>query len=82
MLFRSGDDEVSNHESESDQEGNFMAFTATNVVSEIKTIDENPFDGELFENANMQEAYNKPCKVAAKDAISVESGLEKINTLE
>ena len=46
------DDEVSDHESESDQEGNFMAFTANAVVSEIETVDENPFDRELFENAD------------------------------
>ena len=36
------DDEVFDHESESNQEGNFMAFTATAIVSEIETVDENP----------------------------------------
>ena len=41
------DDEVSDHESESDQEGNFMAFTATAVVSEIETANEKSSDGEL-----------------------------------
>ena len=30
----------------------------------------------------MQEAYNKLCKIATKDAMSVESGLKKINTLQ
>ena len=59
-----------------------MAFTATTVVSKIKTIDDNPSDGELSNNANLQEACNKLCKIATKDAISVEIGLEKINTLE
>ena len=59
-----------------------MAFTATVVVSEIETADKNPSDEELFENADLQEVYSKLCKIAAKDAISVESGLKKINTLE
>ena len=81
MVVTLSDDEVSNHESESDQEGNFMAFTAI-VVSEIETANENPSDGELSENADLQEAYNKLCKIAAKNALSVELGLKKINTLE
>ena len=59
-----------------------MAFTATTVVSKIKTIDDNPSDGELSKNANLQEACNKLCKIATKDAVSVEISLEKINTLE
>ncbi|XP_065628305.1 uncharacterized protein LOC136067019 [Quercus suber] len=82
MATTLSDDEISDHESESDQEGNFMAFIATVVVSEIETADENPFDGELSQNAYLQEAYNKLCKIAAKDAISVESVLKKINILE
>ena len=76
------DDEVSDHEPESDQEGNFIAFTATTVVSEIETANEKSSDRELSENANLQEAYNKLCKIAAKDAMSVELGLKRINTLE
>ena len=59
-----------------------MAFTATIVVSEIKIAIENPSNGELFENTDLQEAYNKLCKIATNDAMSVESGLKKINTLE
>jgi len=59
-----------------------MAFTVTAVVSEIKTTDENPSDGELSENTDLQEAYNKLCKIAAKDSMSVELELKKINTLE
>ena len=39
-------------------------------------------NGELSENADLQEAYNKLCKIAAKDAMSVELGLKKMNTLE
>ena len=76
------DDEVSNHESESDQEGNFMAFTATVEVSEPKIVEESPFDGELFGNADLQKAYNKLCKIVAKDAMNVDIGLKKINTLK
>ena len=76
------DDEVSNHEFESDQEGNFMAFTTTTVVGECEIVKGNPSNGELSENVDLQEAYNKLCKVAAKDAMSVELGLKKINTLE
>ena len=30
----------------------------------------------------MQEAYNKLCKIVAKDVMSVELGLKKLNTLE
>ena len=44
--------------------------------------EENPFDGELSKDADLQEAYNKLCKVAAKDAMNVESGLKKIASLE
>ena len=77
MVVALSDDEISDHEFESDQEGNFMAFIATAVVSEIETVDENPFDGELSENADLQEAYNKLCKIVAKDAMSVELGLKR-----
>ena len=42
----------------------------------------NPFDGELSESADLQEAYNKLCKVAANDATSVDLGLKKIVILE
>ena len=59
-----------------------MAFIATAVESEIQTVDENLFDEELLENADLQEAYNKLCKIATKDAMSVELCLKKINTLE
>ena len=61
------DDEVSDHKSKSDQEGNFMAFTTTVVVSQSEIVEKNPSDGELSENDNLHEAYNKLCKIAAKD---------------
>ena len=59
-----------------------MAFTATIVVGEIETADENPSDGELSKNADLQEAYNKLCKIVAKEAMSVKLGLKKIYTIE
>ena len=37
---------------------------------------------ELSENADLQEAYNKLCKVATKDAMNVDLGLKKIASLE
>ena len=46
------------------------------------SAEENPSDGELSEDANLQEAYNKLCKGAAKDAMNVELGLKKIQSLE
>ena len=72
MLFRSGCDE----------DGNFIAFTTTTVVNESVSAEENPPDGELSEDADLQEAYNKLCKVAAKDAMNVELSLKKIESLE
>ena len=39
------DDEVSNHESSSDEDGNFIAFTATAIVDESIVVDENPLIG-------------------------------------
>ena len=75
MVVTLSDDEISDHESGSDEDGNFIAFTATAVVDESVVLDETPSDGELSENADLQEAYNKLCKVAAKDAMNVDLGL-------
>ena len=82
MAITLSDDEISDHESGSDEDGNFIAFTATAVVDESVVLDETPSDGELSENADLQEAYNKLCKVAAKDAMNVDLGLQKITFLE
>ena len=69
------DDEIYDHESGSDEDRNFITFTATTIVDESVMVDENPFDGELSNNANLQEAYNKLCKVAVNDAMNVDLGL-------
>ena len=82
MAITFSDDEESGHESDSDQEGNFMAFTTISIVCESEIVDENLSDGELSENADLQEAYNKLCKITAKDAMNVDLGLKKIETLE
>ena len=82
MTVTLSDDEVSDNESNSNEDGNFITFTAIVVVDESVVVKENPFDGELSEDADLQEAYNKLYKVAAKDAMSVNLGLKKIASLE
>ena len=82
MAVTLSDGEVSDDESEYDEDGNFIASTATAVVNESISTEENPSDGELSEDADLQEAYNKLCKVVAKDAMNVELGLKKIESLE
>ena len=72
MVVILSDDDVSDHESKSDQEGNFMAFTTTTTVSETEIVEENPSDGKLFENDDLQEAYNEFCKIATKYAMNVD----------
>ena len=82
MVVTISDGEVSDDESECDEDGNFIAFTVTVVVNESISAEKNPSDGELSEDADFQEAYNKLCKVTAKDAMNVELGLKKIESLE
>ena len=82
MAVTLSDDEVSDDESSCKEDGNFIAFTTIAVVNESVSAEENPSDGELSEDANLQEAYNKLCKVVAKDAMNVELGLKKIASLE
>ena len=82
MVITLNDDEVFDHESRSDEDGNFFTFTATAVIDESVVVKKNPFDGELSECADLQEIFNKLCKVATNDAISVDLGLKKIVTLE
>ena len=59
MAVTLNDGKVSDDESECDEDGNFIAFIATAVVSESIFAEENPSDGELSKDANLQEAYNK-----------------------
>ena len=82
MAVTLSDDEVSDDESGCDDDGNFIAFTATAVVNESVSAKENPSDGELFKDADLQEAYNELCNVAAKDVMNFELGLKKIASLE
>ena len=83
MAITLSDDEVFDNESGSDEDGNFIAFTATAIVDEsVVVVEENPSDGELSVDADLQESYNKLCKVTAKNAISVNLGLKKIASLE
>ena len=51
-------------------------------MNESISAEENPSDGELSEDADLQETYNKLCKVAAKDAMNAKLGLKKIESLE
>ena len=82
MALTLSDDKISDDESSCDKDGNFITFTSSTIVNESVSAEENPSDGELSENANLQEAYNKLCKVATKDAMNVELGLKKIASLE
>ena len=82
MAVTFSDGEVSDDESGYDEDGNFIAFTATTAVNESISAEENPSDGELSEDADLQEAYNKLCKITAKDAMNVELGLRKIASFE
>ena len=72
MAVTLSDDKLSDHKFCNDEDRNFIAFTTTAVVNESVAVDENPFDGELFKSADLQEIYNKLCKVAAKDVMNVD----------
>ena len=82
MAVTLSDGEVSDNESDCDEDGNFITFTATVVVNESVFAEENPSDEEPSEDSDLQEAYNKLYKVAANDAMDVELGLKKIASLE
>ena len=53
MVVTLSDDEVSDDESGCDEDGNFIAFTATAVVNKSISAEENPSNGELSEDANL-----------------------------
>ena len=82
MAVTLNDDEISDHESGSDEDGNFIAFITTAIVDESVVVKENLSDGELSKCDDLQEAFNKLYKVATKDAMSVDLGLKKIASLE
>ena len=82
MVVTLSNDEISDDRSGCDEDGNFIDFTATIVVNESVSAEENPFDGEISEDTDLQKAYNKLCKVVAKDTMNVELGLKKIASLE
>jgi len=72
MTVNLNDDDTINQESDNDHEENFMAFT---TIAKIDNI--------VFEDvADLQEAHNKLCKIAAKDAMSIVLSSKKIDTLE
>ena len=54
MAVTLSDGEVFDDELECDEDGNFIAFTATTVVSESIFAEENPSDGELSEDADLK----------------------------
>ena len=56
MTITLSDDKVSDNEFGSDNDGNFITFIATAIVDESVVVKENPFDGELSEDTDLQEA--------------------------
>ena len=75
MAVTLSDDKVFDNESGSDEDGNFIVFTATAIVDESVVVGENPSNRELSKDADLQEAYIKFCKVVTKDAMNVNLGL-------
>ena len=53
MLVTLSDNKVFDDEFGCDEDENFIAFTATAVVNKSVSAEENPSDGELFEDANL-----------------------------
>ena len=82
MAVTLSDGKVSDNKSKCDEDENFIALIATVVVNESISAKENPSDGEISKDVDLQEVYNKLCEVAAKDAMNVKLGLKKIESLE
>ena len=53
MAITLSDDEVSDNESGSDEDGNFIAFTTTAVVDESVAVEKNPSNGELSKDVDL-----------------------------
>ena len=54
MAITLSDNEVFDDESGYDEDENFIAFTATAVVNESLSAEENPSNGELSEDADLK----------------------------
>ena len=53
MVVTLSDGEVSDDESEFDEDGNFITFTATAVMNKSISTKENPSDGKLSKDADL-----------------------------
>ena len=53
MVITISDDEVFDNEFGSDEDGNFIAFTIATIVNESVSVEENPSNGEFFEDADL-----------------------------
>ena len=51
MAVTLSDDKVSENEFGSDEDGNLITFIVTTIVDESVVVEENPFNGELFDCA-------------------------------
>ena len=53
MTVTLSDDEVSDDESGCNKDENFIAFTTATIVNESVSVEENPSNGEFFEDADL-----------------------------
>ena len=53
MAVTLNDNEVFDDKSRCDEDGNFIAFIAIAIVNESVSVEENPSDGELSEDADL-----------------------------
>ena len=53
MVVTLSDDEVSDDESGCNKDENFIAFTTATIVNESVSVEENPSNGEFFEDADL-----------------------------
>ena len=51
MAVTLSDDKVSENEFGSNEDGNLITFIVTTIVDESVVVEENPFNGELFDCA-------------------------------
>ena len=60
MVITLSDDEVFDHESGSDEDGNFITFTAIAIVDKSVVVDEKPFDSIIFFQNTHHLIYQRP----------------------